>query len=355
MRPERTVAGTFTRPLVTTGAVVLARPGVGRRREDIDRRTVRLAVNRGGHLERVARSLFPRASLLAAQNFTLPALVVDGLADGLVTDDVEADVFAPQLGAVLRLGPFTRDHKAFLARDAALVAALDAWLRAREADGTLAEMRARWLGPQRADRRSAFDADVDALVALVDLRLAFMPAVAEAKARSGRAIEDAEQEERVLGRVRAYAGERGLEPGPVIELFRAQLAEAREVQYRHLALPIDRRPPVDALDLEREARPALGRISDAIVGRLADLAGDPGRLAQLDPRRVAAALDPSLAAEPARLTLGRLLREVRRAPSRTDVCKRATSRLESGPQRDGVVDQDRKSRANPITSAVPLR
>jgi chorismate mutase-like protein len=182
-----------------------------------------------------------------------------------------------------------------------------------------------------------------------------MPAIADAKAKARRPIEDAAQEERVLARVQERATERGLAPAPVRDLFRTQLAAAREVQYRHLALPIDRRPPVDALDLEREARPALGKVSDAIVDRLADLAEDPAALAELDPRRVAAALDPSLAAEPARLTLGRELREVRRASSGTDVCKHATSRLESGPQRDGGVDSDQKSRENSITSALSVR
>jgi cyclohexadienyl dehydratase len=355
MRPERAVEGTFTRPLTTTGAVVLARRGVGRRQEDVDKRTVRLAVNRGGHLEQVARRLFPHASLLPAENFTLPALVVDGLADALVTDDVEADVFAPQLPPAVRLGPFTRDHKAFFAREPGLVATLDDWLRAREADGTLADMRAQWLGPARAQRRSTFDADLAAVIALVDLRLAFMPAIADAKAKARRPIEDAAQEERVLARVQVRASERGLDPAPVRELFRTQLAAAREVQHHHLALPIDRRPPVDALDLEREARPALGKVSDAIVDRLAELAGDPAAVAQLDPRRVAGALDPSLASEAARFDLGRQLRDVRRAPSRTDVCKRTASRLESGPQRGGGADSDQKSRENTITSTLSLR
>src|SRR5205823_1067224 len=85
---------------------------------------------------------------------------------------------APAVPGAVRVGPFTRDRKGYLGRDPALVAELDAWLRAREADGTLAALRARWLGPERARARSAFASDLDALVALVDLRLAFMPAIA---------------------------------------------------------------------------------------------------------------------------------------------------------------------------------
>ena len=355
MRPERALAATFTRPIAVTGAVVLARPGVARTAAELDRRTVRLAVNRGGHLERVARALFPHASLLPAENFTLPALVQDGAADALLTDDVEADVFAPALGAVDRLGPFTRDHKAFLARESTLAAALDEWLRAREADGSLSELRARWLGADRALRRSAFDADVDAVLALVDLRLAFMPAVALAKAAAGRPIEDRVQEARVLTAACEHAVAAGLAPAPVVAFFSGQLDAARELQYRVLALPKDRRPTPEPLDLEREARPALATISSTIVARLAQLATAPAELAGLDVNGVAEAIDPSLAPEAMRFMIVRLLQTVRAGASGTDVCKRIGSRLESGPQRDGGADSDQKSRANSGTSAVSLR
>ena len=63
-----------------------------------------------------------------------------------------------------------------------------------------------------------------------------------------------------------------------------------DLEQEFLAHPED----VDALDLEREARPALARISELIVDRAADLAADPGALAALDPARVAEAFDASL-------------------------------------------------------------
>src|SRR5262249_33426465 len=163
------VIGVFTRPIATAGAVVLARerldPGVS---------GLRLGVNEGGHLERVAARLFPRALLVrTSDNRALGGLLESGAAEAILTDDADAD--APAAPGAARLGPFTRDHKASLGRDPALVAELDAWLRAREIDGTLAELRARWLGPARGGPRSARASDLDALVALVDLRLAFMP------------------------------------------------------------------------------------------------------------------------------------------------------------------------------------
>src|SRR2546422_8032813 len=284
LRPERAVAGVFTRPVAEAGAVVLAH-------QRLDPRTswLRLGVNAGGHLERLAARLFPHALLVRTNdNRALAELLATGAADAILTDEAEADALAVP-GAV-RLGPFTRDRKGYLGRDPALVAELDAWLRAREADGTLAAFRARWLGPERARARSAFASDLDALVALVDLRLAFMPAVAAAKRKTRRPGADPGQEARVLGAVRARAAERGLDPTTVEALFRAQIAAARAVEHEFLAHPEEG----DALDLEREARPALARISELIVDRAADLAADPGALAALDPGRVAEALDGSL-------------------------------------------------------------
>src|SRR5207302_8934716 len=130
-------------------------------------------------------------------NRALAELLATGASDYSLTDEAEADALAVP-GAV-RVGPFTRDRKGYLGRYPALVAELDAWLRAREADGTLAALRARWLGPERARARSAFASDLDALVALVDLRLAFMPAVARATRQPGRPASAPAQEQRVRG------------------------------------------------------------------------------------------------------------------------------------------------------------
>jgi cyclohexadienyl dehydratase len=151
----------------------------------------------------------------------------------------------------VRIGPLTRDRKAYLTRDAALAGELDAWLRAREADGTLAALRARWLGAERAAPRTASASDLDALLALVDLRLALMPAVAAAKEAARRPILDAAQEARVLAAIETGARERASAPAAAAALFRAQLMAAREVQHGYLSLPVARRPEVGAFDLER--------------------------------------------------------------------------------------------------------
>ncbi|HYY06417.1 MAG TPA: transporter substrate-binding domain-containing protein [Candidatus Limnocylindria bacterium] len=349
LRPERAVVGVFTRPVAEAGAVVLAH-----QRLDPRSAWLRLGVNAGGHLERLAARLFPRALLVRTHdNRALAELLTSGAADAILTDELEADALA--VSGTLRLGPFTRDRKGYLGRDPALVAELDAWLRAREADGTLAGLRSRWLGPERARARSAVASDLDALLALVDLRLAFMPGVAAAKQKSGRPVEDPGQEARVLAAVRARGAERGLDPAAVEALFRAQIDAARALEQDWLAHPWE----VDALDLEQAARPALARISELIVDRVADLAADRGAPAAPDPARVAEALDGSLASAPRRRAIAEAIAHLRASPlsrrEKTGVCQRRMTRLEAGRQRPIVADPDQKSRANSEASAVSLR
>src|SRR6266404_837398 len=324
LRPERAVAGVFTRPVAEAGAVVLAH-----QRLDPRSSWLRLGVNAGGHLERLAARLFPHALLVRTHdNRALGELLASGAADAILTDEAEADALAVP-GAV-RLGPFTRDRKGYLGRDPALVA-------------------------ERARARSAFASDLDALVALVDLRLAFMPAVAASKQKTGRSVEDAGQEARVLGAVRARAAERGLSPAAVEALFRAQIEAARHLEQEFLAHPEE----VDTLDLEREARPALARISELIVDRAADLAADPGALAALDPGRVAEALDGSLTPAMHRRAIASAIAHLTASPitrrEKTGVCQRRITSLEAGRQRPLIADPDEKSRANPEASAVSVR
>jgi cyclohexadienyl dehydratase len=313
MRPERARGGTYTRPVVETAAVVLARPEVA---TNFGRPGQRLAVNAGGHLERVARQRFPGVALvLVSDNLTLPEHVRTGTADALLTDDLEAVSFAAALPEAVRLGPFTRDRKAYLGRDPALVARLDAWLRAHEEDGTLPRLRARWLGGARGTERSAFASDLASLTALVDLRISFMPAVAAAKERAKLPVEDAAQEARVLAAVRADASTRQLAVAPLEAFFQTQFATARRVQATFLATPRSLRPSVETVDLARDARPALAAISAMIVARAAEVARDARALAAVDAVVLAQDLDVTLTTEAERLALARAIIALRRQGS----------------------------------------
>src|SRR5579884_3726774 len=163
-----------------------------------------------------------------------PRALETGAADAVLVDALEAPLIEAHLPWVAAVGPLTHDRKAYLARDPALADALDRWLRAREADGSLAQLRARWFGAAYGTPKSAFASDLDALLALIDLRLAFMPAVATAKAARGRPVEDAAQEARVRAAVAAEAVRHGLAPETAEALFGAQIEAARAIEHATL-------------------------------------------------------------------------------------------------------------------------
>jgi cyclohexadienyl dehydratase len=205
MRPERAIEGRYTRPYARTGAVAMIRKADESRFRSIaalngpDRRIV---VNAGGHLERVVRRFFPRASIrTVSDNLSLAALVRSDQADAAISDSAEAPGLLND--DLLAIGPFTSDYKAFLlpAANAELALRVDEWLVRRENDGSLGKLRQQWLTDSApADPRHAA---YQAVVAAIGLRLGVMPFVAAAKQAAGKATEDTDQEARVLARVRA--------------------------------------------------------------------------------------------------------------------------------------------------------
>ena len=60
VRPERSARAIFTVPVATTGAVVLVKPETWTDPAQLDKARIRIGVNAGGHLERVAAKHFPR-------------------------------------------------------------------------------------------------------------------------------------------------------------------------------------------------------------------------------------------------------------------------------------------------------
>jgi cyclohexadienyl dehydratase len=265
VRPDRSVAGRFSVPVASSGAVLL----YDRRRHagvatvaDFDRAGVRIAVNRGGHLERVARARFADAELLTfADNAVVRRQLVDGMVDAVVTDSLEAPGWQRGLADVAALGPWTDDRKAcWLAPgEDALAAELDAWLLAREADGTLARLRRAAFGDAvQAPTATPFAA----LLAAIDERLAVMPLVAAAKRGDGRAVADPARETAVLDTawrdVAAAAGAAAMpDEGAVRGFYAMQIEAARFVQARELAQAAT---TAAAVDLQAELRPALLRI-----------------------------------------------------------------------------------------------
>ena len=273
VRPERSVAGRFTVPIARGGAVLLVRRPAWAPRPPagldaraglaaLDRPTLRVVVNRGGHLERITRSLLHSATITAlADNTPVRDALANGQADAAMTNTYEASRWTEGLRGVEQLGPLTSDITALWVRAdrADLADQLDAWLLDEEASGRLDALRRHWLGPGAEGTARP----EDALVAATAERLALMPAVAAAKRRTGKAVEDAAQEERVIAAgveaVAKAAAARG-KSAPRRELveafFRAQIEAAKQVQER--VVPAE---AVPTFSLEEELRPAIARIT----------------------------------------------------------------------------------------------
>jgi len=259
-RPERAVRGYMTRAVAAGGPCLLGNPE-GRR----------IAVNRGGILERFARrELSERELRSVEQNLELPELLAEGVVDAVVTDSFELASFRAELEASGRADVDVRcwpayDRKVYWvpsARAARLGPELDRWLADHEDE--LQGLRLRWLG-DHAPR------DVDHHVSdLLARRLALMPAVGAWKRARGAPLEDLAQERRVLADVEARAGRLKLPAGPVRALFETQIELAKRIQARTT--------DAESLNLETELRPVLlelgARILDALPGLAAARASE---------------------------------------------------------------------------------
>lgn len=278
VRPERSLAGRFTVPIASGGAVLLLkRPAwaTSTALADLDKPALRVAVNRGGHLERVTRAKLAAATITTVpDNAAVRGLLARGEVDAVMTNTFEAPRWAEGLTAVERVGPISSDITAFWVRadKSELADRLDAWLVAEEASGKLIETRTQWLGegagPPAASPQFA-------LIAATAERLALMPWVAAAKQKAGLPIEDLAQEEKVIAASKE-AVEKALtargarfrpSPESVERFFRLQIELAKLVQVRSFAKPPKSDAPPPSLD--KELRPAIARIS----ARMAFLAG----------------------------------------------------------------------------------
>ncbi len=297
-----------------------------------DGRGLRVAVNRGGHLERVTRATLPRASIETLDdNRSLPVVLASGRVDGVVTDSLELASFAAHGGVEPRVARvLSRDRKAYWVspRDPALAVSLDAWLLARETDGTLAQLRATYLGGAGGPPIEAGAAAALRVADLVARRLLLMPEVAAAKRAAGLPVDVPGREGEVLARARAAAERDGLAPEPYLALVRAQMEAAKVVQYAVLALP-DPGPPAtpEAATparerLDAEIRPAIDRLDAAI--RQALVASAPLRLpvAELSAALAADAAVPGFDARQASL-LAAALAEIPAATPRSSAEKSA--------------------------------
>jgi len=265
VRADRALFVNFSRPYAVSGAVAVLRAADREKYHsiaDLDREGVRIAVNRGGHLEQIARQSFAHAQLVPlSDNTALQGALAHADVDAAISDEFEVHTWAA--ATFVTLGPFTHDRKAYAVRRESgdLLCAMDDWLAAREGDGWLNEQRRRWFGETAV--RTPEQAGFDAVVAALDLRLQLMPLVAAVKRRDRLPIEDPAQEARVLEHTRSAAAAAGLQPDAVLALFRIQMDAAKAIEQASS----DATAPAD-LTLA-DVRAAVAAVSGQLIRELA--------------------------------------------------------------------------------------
>lgn len=242
-RAERAAVGRMSRALAQGGPCLVG---------SADPKSI--AVNRGGILERWARSRFDdRRVTTTDDNLELPELLADGDVEAFVTDSFEVQHFSAGRSTSCE-PPVDRKVYWFAPGRTELAEAVDRWIA--ENEPTLLELRRTHFGtaqPRAAEQH---------LVDLLARRFAFMPHVARYKRERGLAIADLAQEARILDGAARAARERGLEPEPVRKLFALWIDLAKRLQERTGAAAA-------TLDLQTQIRPALLRLTPRLLDALA--------------------------------------------------------------------------------------
>lgn len=258
VRGDRLAKAPMTTAVARADAIVVVRKG--RARSGIDRAGHVIAVNRGGHLEKLARARFAHATLLTVDdNQSLPDLLAENRVHAVVTDTLEVKSF--QVG-VDTAEVLARNRKAYWVSPSrpGLTRDLNQWIGARGASRWLENERRVWMDdPQRSE----LPLDEATLVDHLAQRLMLMPLVAEVKREGGLPIEAPGREEAIEESARAAASRAGLEPAAYLALVRAEIEAAKAVQRAVLSTS----PAVDPEglpDLRRDIRPAIDRIDVAI-------------------------------------------------------------------------------------------
>jgi cyclohexadienyl dehydratase len=152
---ERARVATFSRPYMRYGKLMVIRAGDRGRfasLSDLDRPGMRIAYNQGGLNDRFANTMFKQATPVGyASNELATADLLASKVDAQVADSTAAIYLErqnPRLHAMAKYQVFNPIHVAILLNrgDQTLLNFLNIWIDQLELDGTLAKVRAKWLG-----------------------------------------------------------------------------------------------------------------------------------------------------------------------------------------------------------------
>jgi cyclohexadienyl dehydratase len=153
---ERARTAAFSKPYMRYGKLLMIRAADQDKYKslaDLDKAGLKIAYNKGGLNDRFAHTEFKHAAPAGyPSNALATADLLAGKVDAQVQDSTAAVYLSrqnPQLAAMAPDNVFHPVHVAILMRreDVSLRAFIDLWIDQIEVDGTLAKIRARWLGP----------------------------------------------------------------------------------------------------------------------------------------------------------------------------------------------------------------
>jgi cyclohexadienyl dehydratase len=155
---DRARTATFSKPYMRYGKLLMIRSADRDRFKslaDLDRPGVKIAYNKGGLNDRFANTMFRSATPTGFDSNELAtAALLDGKVDAQVSDSTAAIYLVrqdPRLAAMDPSNVFNPVYVAILLRreDQTLLNYVNIWIDQIELDGTLAKIRAKWLGDGR--------------------------------------------------------------------------------------------------------------------------------------------------------------------------------------------------------------
>jgi cyclohexadienyl dehydratase len=155
---DRARTATFSKPYMRYGKLMMIRNTDKDRLKslaDLDQPGIKIAYNKGGLNESFAKTMFKQATpAVFDSNALATADLLAGKVDAQVADSTAAIYMARQDGRIVAMDPGNVFNPVYVAillhrEDQTLLNYLDIWIDQIELDGTLAKIRAKWLGDSK--------------------------------------------------------------------------------------------------------------------------------------------------------------------------------------------------------------